>query len=429
MSSPPQTPPPESPKPRNKTPSISPPHSPETPPPESPKPKRGPKTPSISPSHSPTHSPPSSPKSPKSPKKVRAKHRPVPHKVETMIEQIDSSSDAFHIAKQYITKMRQYYDGNTNDIIDELFETHTDPVPRNALSTRWRMTEDALNSTLNYIYNKLSHTCYMLCIANNKKKIYKLSSMRISPSFQQAIQAQLLNIDKNNLITDDQKKYIKEFSTGPIRIMQCILKHYNFEQSQTDNEYLTLLNDVIIPDGVYILNLTDAVILHNHNNEPFPSITGNKQLGYKYDKSYYIPILSLSGQKQYSDIPIPNYDDVQIVLNLKDLKAHEYITSWKDKKIHKAIFRGGPAGCGYTLTTNQRLNLLSIRSPLIDAKIVSKTPTIDSKAIKFDPKYGIGMKNTNLKPGSFVSMKDQSNYKYIIHVDGNVNAYCSSTRM
>jgi hypothetical protein len=376
--------------------------------------------------------PPSPNESPPSPKHTSKKFsppspkRPPPKSVRTPIEVINSTIDAFYVAQPYITNRRTYYD---KVIIDEMYNIQEDDIPLTTFSTRWKMTEEALTNTLDYIFEKLSHTCYMLCVSQTEKRIYKLSANQVSPSFQKAIQNNLSKLDQNNLITDDQKKYIKEFAAGPVRIMQCIMKHYDREKVQTENEYFTLLHDMIIPDGVYILNLTDAVILHKHNMEPFPSVTGNKPLQSKYDKSHYIPILSLSGQKGYSDIPIPNYDDVHIALGIKDLHEEEYITNWEDKKIHKAVFRGGPSGCGYTLTTNQRLKLLSINSPLIDAKIVAKTPTIDSKSIKFDPKYGLGMMNTGLKPGSFMSMKQQSNYKYIIHVDGNVNAYRLLTTM
>jgi hypothetical protein len=133
--------------------------------------------------------------------------------------------------------------------------------------------------------------------------------------------------------------------------------------------------------------------------------------------------MSLSGEKKYSDIPFPNYDDLFIVLGKKDMKFGENIVNWNDKQIHKAVFRGGPSGCGYTAETNQRIKLVGMQSPLLDAKIVGKGKTIDSNSIKFDPVHGLGMLNTGLKPGGFKSMAEQSNYKYIIHIDGNVHAY------
>ena len=101
----------------------------------------------------------------------------------------------------------------------------------------------------------------------------------------------------------------------------------------------------------------------------------------------------------------------------------------------KAVFRGGPSGCGYTEETNMRIKLVSMefQEPdnmvFLDVALTGKGKTIDSQSIKFDPKYGIGMLNTSIKPGGFISMLEQSNYKYIIHIDGNVNAYRLLTTM
>ena len=410
------------PKFKPKSPDNSPPFKPTSP--KGPPPKFTPK--------SPKNSPPLKPPEPKGPPPKKGPLKQPKKQMKMMT--INTANDALYVARPYIQNRRPTV---MNDEIEDLYDMiHTNPVPRNTNKSRWRMTEEALKNTLDYIFDKLSHTCYMLCVSADGKTMFKLSSDKSSPSFQRAIKRHLQNLDKNKLITEAQKKYIREFATGPVRIMQCIMKHFNVENvreeeeiDQPENEYLTLIKDIYIPDGVYILNLTDAVILHNHNEEPFPSVTGENRLEPKYDKSYFIPILSLSGKERYSDIPIPNYDDVQIVLGLKDIKSNEFITNWDDKQINKAVFRGGAAGCGYTINTNQRIKLISMKSPLIDAKIVSKTGTIDSKSIKFDPKYGLGMMNTGLKSGNFVSMQEQSNYKYIIHVDGNVNAYRLLTTM
>jgi hypothetical protein len=335
--------------------------------------------------------------------------------------------DAFRIAQPYINSITTTYDDETNEMVDYLFRNHEDPVPINATYTRWRMTDEALHNTLDYIFHKLAHNCYMLCIKDNVIQMYKLVSSRPSESMNNAIAKHVAKLSRNVLITPQQIDFINDFTSEPVRIMQCIMKHYDQEDQINDNEYLYLLKQIVLPNGVYIMNLTDAVILHNNNQEPFPMVTGEGPLEKRYDSDYHIPILSISGQQRYSDIVIPNYDDIRPESAIRASK--NYITNWQDKKIHKAVFRGGPSGCGYTVQTNQRLKLLTINSPLVDAKIVSKTGSIDSKAIKFDPKYGLGMSNTGLKSGNFLSMTEQSNYKYIIHVDGNVNAYRLLTSM
>lgn len=136
----------------------------------------------------------------------------------------------------------------------------------------------------------------------------------------------------------------------------------------------------------------------------------------------------MSGQKGYADIPIPNYDEIEWVYK-KDNIYENFITEWDKKTIDKAVFRGGPTGCGYTADTNMRVKLaiLSKESALendLDVGISGKGKTIDTSSLRFDPTFGLGMLNTGIKPtDKFLKMHEQSQYKYIIHIDGNVNAY------
>ena len=151
----------------------------------------------------------------------------------------------------------------------------------------------------------------------------------------------------------------------------------------------------------------------------------------------FIPIFSISGQDGYLDIPIPNYDDINISIT-------KYHTEWEEKIIMRAVFRGGPTGCGYTTMTNPRLHLLNMVSnpseeipediiQLLNVSIVMPDglpgKSINTNSVKNDPVYGIGVMNTSLLSGEKMSMTYQSEYKYIIHIDGNVNAYRLLTTM
>ena len=319
------------------------------------------------------------------------------------------------------------------EYVSELFHDQTDPIPRNAISRRWQITPETLRNTLSYIYEKMAHRCYMLCIDDSGVQFCKLQQFGLSESFDKAVHEQLENMEYNMLITEKQRQHIRKVAKQPMRVMQCILKNQTVDDEDVEegatNEYMTLLQNLVLPHGVFILNLTDAVMLHRDNREPFPMVTGNLPIESQYQHRFHLPILSISGQQKYSDIPIPNYDDMFIILGMKDMKFDEFIVDWDQKTINKAVFRGGPSGCGYTVETNQRLHLVSLKSPLLDAKIVGKGKTIDSQSVKFDPVYGLGMLNTGMKPGNFVSMVEQSKHKYIIHVDGNVHAYRLLTTM
>lgn len=356
---------------------------------------------------------------------------------------ITKYEDAYEIARPYIDASKRMFcikgDAKCNQVMD-LFKKHPEQVPRHATSSRWAMTDEALQNTLKYIFFKLAHNCYMLCVDENGQQMYWIKHSKTSDSFEKAIQDQLATLDSNKLITDRQRAKIRTVAETPSRVMQCILKNYKESDKEAEdeeegegeeqNEYVDLLKDLSLPYGVYILNLTDAVILHRNNREPFPMLTGDLPLSNKFHNKLQIPIFSISGQKAYSDIPIPNYDDMFIVMGMKDMKFDEYETDWSKKKYNKAVFRGGPSGCGYTTETNPRIRLAAMKSPLLDVKLIGKGKTIDSNSIKFDPVHGLGMLNTGIAASNqFMTMAEQSQYKYIIHVDGNVNAYRLLTTM
>lgn len=319
----------------------------------------------------------------------------------------------------------------------------TTKLPSQLSDAKWELSPKSLENTLRYIFELLHHQCYMVCINNNNVLMCKLDMQTTAPLFREIIEKNTTedSLMENPNVTRQQSKYIREQvdkNIDSMRVMQCVVKPFSKSSSSTEknNEYLELMRGLELPDGVFIFNLTDAVILRNDGKSPFTMVTGKTDLGeYNFDK--HLPILSISGQRNYLDIPIPNYDDVMYVLKTPNrFKGGKpdpnLVTDWEYKKYDKAVFRGGPTGCGYTELTNMRIKIAQMRSPLLDAKLSAKagTETIDTKSIRFDPKYGLGMLNTSIQTTSnFLNMKEQSLYKYIVHIDGNVNAYRLLTTM
>ena len=354
----------------------------------------------------------------------------MPKKYEMRV--INTYKDAYETGAKYIQNLKKRSDE------PRLSEDTDANYPTQLSDVKWDMTLESLRNTLHYVIDFLHHQCYMLCINDNNVLLCKLDAQTTAPVFKDALlhsidEAQLL---KNTTMNHRQYNAIRESvnkNIDHLRVMQCVVKPFS-ESTKTvkDNEYLDLIRGLNLPNGVFILNLTDAVILRNDGKSPFTMVTGKTDLG-EYDYTKHIPILSISGQRNYLDVPIPNYDDVMFVLkNPSKYGAGaasdpdpSYVTKWEDKSYEKAVFRGGPTGCGYTEKTNMRIKLAKMRSSLLDAKLTNKDGnTVDSKAIKYDPKYGLGSMNTNIgMSGNFLTMADQSKYKYIIHVDGNVNAY------
>lgn len=336
------------------------------------------------------------------------------------MEIVRTFEDAFAIGSACLAKI------NPAKTRPRLMDDYT--LPFNLEDGPWEMSEDVLYQTLSYIMNFLNHSCYMICINGDEQKMVKLETQETSQFFKdlllQDIRAKQDAKINAALLTETQR--LKK-----LRIMQCVVKPYAAE-SKTSAEYEALFRKIRAPDGVYILNLTDAVLLRKNGYIPW-KLNRNVKMPVAYQMEKFIPVLSISGEEGYWDIPIPNYDDVQYVLT----ETHpdpKYELVWSKKK-NKAVFRGGPTGCGTTAQTNMRIKLAEMGlnpkyADLLDVGIVSNKPdTIDSDAIRYDPKLGLSYMHTNLKPVARMPMSDQSTFKYIIHIDGNVHAYRLLTTM
>ena len=335
---------------------------------------------------------------------------------------IRTFEDAFAVGRECLSKI------NTTKQRPRLMDNYL--LPLNIDDGPWAMTEEALYQTLSYIMNFLNHSCYMLCVTGDDQKMFKLETQTMSPFFQEILEKEV-RIKQDAKIND---ALLNNGRLKPLRIMQCVVKPFAIE-SATSKEYEELFTKIRAPDGVYILNLTDAMILRKNGLIPW-KLNKNVKLPREYQMiEKFIPVLSISGENGYWDIPIPNYDDVQYVLKT-DHPDPKFETDWGKKK-SKAVFRGGPTGCGVSEETNMRIKLAKMGldskyAEYLDVGIVVKNPKapyIDSDAIRFDPKVGLAYMNTYIKPVARMSMSEQSKFKYIIHIDGNVHAYRLLTTM
>jgi len=296
-------------------------------------------------------------------------------------------------------------------------------LPEEAKAKLWKIHEKACMDTLKYVF-AISHQCYLLVVAEGAPIMYKLTPP-LQPVYKKALGNAFQKLKDNPHLTDSQRARIQKMH--PVRIMQCVVKERVREPAVIEsNEYLTVFSKLNLPDGFFILNLTDALIVRKDQTYPFHMVFKQSLV----HPPAMIPILSMSGQKGYMDIPIPNYDEIDCVYAKEGQDIYEgFVTDWDQKGIVKAVFRGGPTGCGYTDETNMRVKLLKMsQTPeyegMLDVGISGKGKTIDTASVKFDPVYGLGMLNTGLAPtNKFLKMAEQSQYQFILHVDGNVNAY------
>jgi len=264
----------------------------------------------------------------------------------------------------------------------------------------------AAENTLKYIFEHLHHNCYIVCSDGGKAEVSKLQSSSTAPSLRPYLIQKLNKTIKGS----KRKALVNTLRSKEWRIMQCVVKPF---KSSTDSLFPKFIADIKVPRGVYVFSLTDAQILREDGQEPWQMVTGSKDLG-KYNFSEHLPIFAYSGQKGYLDIPIPTYDDIELYFN----PYAAPVVPWESKK-EVAVFRGSPTGCGYTPETNQRIKLATMKSDLLDVGLVETR----SNGLKFDPVHGLGELSINMKKVSRIDMGKQAEYKYIIHVDGNVLAY------
>lgn len=273
----------------------------------------------------------------------------------------------------------------------------------------WKMDEESLQNTLKYIFD-LNHSAYMLCVTNNIHTIYKFDKKITAPRYEKTINKTL----KRKNIKSKNKTW---------RVIQCVIKPH-IEGSTFSSKIVDLLDNITykLPNGVFLLSLTDAVILRKDFHDPWPMISGDKKLEDQYISSSYIPLLAYSGQNGYWDIPITTHDDLSYGLGRKDLDT--FYKDWDSKK-PVAVFRGSTTGCGYTTETNMRLKISTMRSDDLDVGITQYTNNL-----RFDPKKGLGkLDKSKFTLVNKIPMEEQSSYKYIVHVDGNVAAYRYLTSM
>lgn len=191
-----------------------------------------------------------------------------------------------------------------------------------------------------------------------------------------------------------------------------------------------------VNDCIFFINRRDHPVLTPNRMEPYFHIFNNLTTPlshHNYDK--YVPIMSFSKNKNFADLLIPNYADWRNVTrrlyptSCIDMEKDSINYDW-EKKLAKAIFRGSATGCGTTPEDNQRIRLAELskelsKNPktkdLMDAGLVGKNLR-DKKFMGKEIDF-FRFRDYDLQYSQRKSMNDQSNYKYIIHIDGHVSAY------
>jgi hypothetical protein len=203
-------------------------------------------------------------------------------------------------------------------------------------------------------------------------------------------------------------------------------------------------NNRKINDIVFFVNRRDHPSITRNLYEPYFHIWDSmeKELtSHKYDN--YAPIFSYCSTPNFADIMIPTYACWREITkkyyptSCANVNKSLVISDW-DKKKATAIFRGSATGCGISPDTNQRLKIAELSYlwskdkkynyqneidgiPYLNAGVVGWNKR--DKKFMGKPVDIINVKMLKFNKVGFIDMNDQTNHKYIIHIDGHVSAY------
>jgi hypothetical protein len=361
-------------------------------------------------------------------------------------------------------QFNQYRDATNYNLCSEEISLH-DNIFKEQIFKDWEKYKNvgatAVINTFRYLFNKFKKGIFVK-IADNKLVVFLPFSkpcftnewskqINIDPKFDNLysfleyihnLQDFPFPFNKRSVIPDKEQWYSNNCL---VRYdMTKVGKYYYPSEGDTNigtikNMLENLCKERQIPDIEFFINRRDFPVLKRDGTEPYNNIwdSDNKPL-LSHNYPNYVPILSMATSDQYADIAMPTYEDwarVQAPLNIFFPKACvdydiPFNKNWSTK-IATAVFRGGSTGCGVTIETNPRLKL---------AYISATTPR-DNMGVAY---LDAGITKWNLRPRkikgekylktieigelpfdkvNFLSPVEQSNYKYIVNVDGHVSAF------
>lgn len=301
----------------------------------------------------------------------------------------------------------------------------------------------SVSNTFKYIFYKLKKGIFVR-IANNQLQTFLPFTnahyknefgdrLKVSPNWKN-VQSFLDYVSKKS-------GYLKSQNHIPLDewVANNALVRFEYQRNEGDNNVVTLYNMFKtlcdrkdVPDIEFFVNRRDFPQLKNNDTEPYNHIYNSQNfslVSHKYDK--YAPILSGSTSNDFADIAFPTYEDwaravYQETGNVFPYSCREYPNivnrDWKNK-IDKAVFRGATTGAGVKPETNQRLRALDLseeRPDLLDVGITSWN--FRPRKYEGEP-YLQTIERREYPKANKLILQEQSNYKYILTLEGHVAAY------
>jgi len=374
-------------------------------------------------------------------KKLSKKNK---YKLPKLIFNYDNTEDCINSQKiEYLLNPKEFYNLLPKRLVLKKEITKTNKLKELDYEIYQKLNRKVIVDTFNYMYFHIRMGIFVY-IKNNK--LYYFIPF-VNKDYKNNFSSYLKL--KNNMSLNEyynyKQKYLKKKDSLEKNINKwsannCLIG--NWVENEVGDMGWYELYDMIqivcntrkVNDCIFFINRRDHPVLTPNKMEPYFHIFNNLSTPLKqhsYDK--YVPILSFSKNDNFADILIPNYGDWRNITKFlypstcKDMEKDNINNNWNTKN-PKAVFRGSATGCGITPETNQRIKVALIsknvnkkNKKIIDAGLVGNN--LRDKKFKDKKVDFYHYKNFNLPRANYISMNIQSNYKYIIHIDGHVSAY------
>jgi hypothetical protein len=354
-----------------------------------------------------------------------------------------------------------FHAGNQKQFTDAInFETRIKPFENNKLRTyathvstlnNFYISEKNIMDTFNYFFNVLKKGIFVQIFDNKLQTFIPFNNANYKNEWGQFLKGpygkdpvrmeiehakfkrQLVSSGpyKTKICTDKNRWYANYFMFKNQVFSEGPLKELMDEGDHATEDFKCLIEEVcnrrFVPDICFFMNPRDYPVLKKNLDHPYDLIyrSAGKQVP-KIQKPK-IPILSQSATDEYDDIIIPNEDDINRLLcnnsehSDQNKDQNNIELNWENKK-NIAIFRGSATGAGITKESNQRIKLASMKNEILDVAL-----TGGNNRLKLDPILGycdyINLRKLGIELGQKKTIKEQSEYKYIIHVSGHVAAF------